>query len=53
MSHSTGEARVRLRYAMRCAWRRFTALETKYDRRILVALALGGAYVAAWMVMRG
>lgn len=41
-----------MRAATRLAWRRFTALETKYDRRILVAGALSLAYLAAWAVLR-
>lgn len=41
-----------MKIATRCAWLRFTALETKYDRRILVALALSLAYLAAWAVMQ-
>lgn len=34
------------------AMRRLINLETKYDRRILAALALSLAYVTAWAVLR-
>lgn len=35
------------RAAVRLAWRRFTALETKYDRRIFVSLLISAAWIAA------
>jgi len=38
---------------IRAALRRFVALETAADRRILAALVLSAAYVAAWAVLRG
>lgn len=34
------------------AVRRFLALQTPEDRRILLALVLSAAYVAAWAVLR-
>ena len=37
---------------MRCAWHRLMTLETKYDRRIAVAVILSVAYVSGWVVMR-
>lgn len=39
--------------ALDAALRRFLGLETRYDRRILAALALSAAYVSAWAVMGG
>jgi hypothetical protein len=36
---------------VRLAWLRFLRLETKYDRRILLALMLSGAYAAGWLAL--
>lgn len=34
------------------AWRRLCRLETRYDRRIAVALLVAAAYLSAWSVLR-
>lgn len=36
----------------RCAMDRLLRLETKYDRRIAVAVILSVAYVSGWLVLR-
>ncbi len=36
----------------RRAWRRLLSLETKHDRRLVVAVILSLAYVTGWIVLR-